>query len=103
MPFPAPIKEVLIPRRLDTWRKGYFYSNTELFRDKTSNLKNQVLKVITFQHVPSAFKMPAPGISPDITVEGIEPIGYTGLEIEVPNFNSQFSRHSMPSISLICF
>lgn len=83
MPFPAPIKEVLIPRRIDTWRNGYFYSDAELFRDKTSNLRNQIFKVITFQHVPSAFKMPAPVMSADITVEGTEPIGYTGLEIEV--------------------
>ncbi|KAK6637957.1 hypothetical protein RUM44_008380 [Polyplax serrata] len=85
VPFPAPIKEVLIPRRIDTWRNGYFYSDAELFRDKTSNLRNQIFKVITFQHVPSAFKMPAPVMSADITVEGTEPIGYTGLEIEMLN------------------
>lgn len=83
MPFPAPILEVLYLRRIDLWRGGVFKYNALLFRDKTSDLRGQTLRVVTFQHIPAAYKTPAPSVKADVAVEGSDPVGYTGVEIEV--------------------
>ncbi|GLV32321.1 Ionotropic receptor 68a [Carabus blaptoides fortunei] len=56
VPFPTPIRGVFISRRLDTWRRGHFRLGVNLFRDKTSDLQNQTLKVVTFEHIPATVK-----------------------------------------------
>lgn len=83
VPYPNPIPEVLRLRRLDLWRSGTFKQNALLFRDKTDDLRGQILRVVTFQHMPASFKVPAPSVKPDVTVEGVDAVGYTGVEIEV--------------------
>ncbi|KAJ4439579.1 hypothetical protein ANN_07706, partial [Periplaneta americana] len=82
VPFPTPIQKIFIPQRLDTWHLGKFHTGTDLFREKTSDLQGEQLKVVTFQHVPASVKMTAPARK-DTIVEGRGPIGFGGLEIEV--------------------
>jgi len=77
------IGESMLLRRVDLWRGGSFKQNSRLFRDKTSDLRGEILKVVTFEHIPAAFKAPAPSIKQDVTLEGYQPIGFTGVEIEV--------------------
>ncbi|XP_018332417.1 glutamate receptor ionotropic, kainate 1 [Agrilus planipennis] len=59
VPFPAPIGNSLVPRRLDIWRDGKFRSGIDLFRDKTNNLNKQKLQVVTFDHMPAVIKVPS--------------------------------------------
>ncbi|KAK9873346.1 hypothetical protein WA026_022151 [Henosepilachna vigintioctopunctata] len=56
VPFPAPVSTVLVPRRLDTYSRGTFRKKVDLFREKTTDLKNQTLKVVTFSHTPGSRK-----------------------------------------------
>lgn len=53
VPFPNPIKSVLVPRRVDIWKKENFHYNRPLFVDKTNNLNGEVLNVVYLDHVPS--------------------------------------------------
>ncbi|CAG2059415.1 unnamed protein product [Timema podura] len=82
VPFPNPIHDIFVLRRLDTWRQGKFRSGADLFREKTANLRGQMLRVVTFQHLPAAVKMLAPPLRIDRGVEGNGPIGFGGMEIE---------------------
>lgn len=78
VPFPAPIKGALVTLRLDLWSKRKFQKQTNLYRDKVSDLQGNSLKVVTFNYIPSAIKK-----SP--ISENYENSGYNkGLEIEVP-------------------
>nr|XP_023027160.1 uncharacterized protein LOC111515158 [Leptinotarsa decemlineata] len=52
VPFPLPINNILIPWKVDIWAHSKFRKGAELFRDKTSDLQNQTLKVIVFPHLP---------------------------------------------------
>ncbi|XP_063925717.1 glutamate receptor ionotropic, kainate glr-3 [Zophobas morio] len=56
VPFPSQITSVLVPRRLDIWTKSKFRKGVDLFRDKTSDLRNQTLKVAAFSHIPGTTK-----------------------------------------------
>ncbi|XP_044271448.1 glutamate receptor ionotropic, delta-2 [Tribolium madens] len=56
VPFPTQITSILIPRRLDIWTKSKFRKGIDLFRDKTSDLRNQTLKVAAFSHIPGTTK-----------------------------------------------
>ncbi|XP_063822067.1 glutamate receptor ionotropic, kainate glr-3 [Ostrinia nubilalis] len=53
VPFPNPIKNVFVSRRVDIWNNGRFHYNRTLFADKTSNLNNETLYVVYLDHVPS--------------------------------------------------
>ncbi|KAG6463923.1 hypothetical protein O3G_MSEX014160 [Manduca sexta] len=53
VPFPNPIKSVLVPRRVDIWRNDKFHYNRSLFVDKTYNLYGQQLNAVYLDHVPS--------------------------------------------------
>lgn len=86
VPFPTPIRGVLVPRRLDIWRKSKFRSGTELFRDKTTDLRGQSLKVVTFQHIPAATKIMAPESKTVRAIMGNGPMVFSGLEVEVSYF-----------------
>ncbi|KAI4462234.1 ionotropic receptor 20a-related [Holotrichia oblita] len=59
VPFPSPIQNIFVPRRLDIWRKSKFRTGANLFDDKTSDLKNQTMRVIVLQHIPGTIKMVA--------------------------------------------
>lgn len=73
VPYPAPIKGVLVTLRLDLWSKRKFQKQTDLYRDKVSDLQGNSIKVVTFNFIPSAIK-----------TKYDENSGYnTGLEIEV--------------------
>ncbi|VVC94364.1 unnamed protein product [Leptidea sinapis] len=53
VPFPNPIKQILVPRRVDIWRNGKFHYGRKLFDDKTKNLNGEVLDVVYLEHTPS--------------------------------------------------
>lgn len=77
VPFPAPIKGALVTLRLDLWSKRKFQKQTNLFRDKVTDLQGNSLKVVTFNYIPSAIKKSPIG-------KNDENSGYNkGLEIEV--------------------
>lgn len=56
VPYPAPIKGVLVTLRLDLWSKRKFQKQTDLYRDKVSDLQENLIKVVTFNFIPSAIK-----------------------------------------------
>jgi hypothetical protein len=83
VPFPSPIHNTFILHLLDTWHHGKFHSGADLFREKTSDLRGQQLKVVTFQHLPASIKMATHPLRMDSTEEGSGSISFGGLEIEV--------------------
>ena len=82
VPFPTSIRNRFIPYRLDTWYEGRFKQGKELFRDKTSKMKNAVLRVVTFQHLPGTMKMGSRSIRVNV-MHGNNVTGYGGVELEV--------------------
>lgn len=90
VPFPSPIDSTFVPLHLDTWHQGKFRSGADLFRKKTSDLRGQQLRVVTFQHLPASVKMASPSLRIDSVVEGNGPVGFGGLEIEV-SIHKEFS------------
>jgi len=77
VPYPAPIKGALVTLRLDLWSKRKFQKQTNLYRDKVSDLQGNSLKVVTFNYIPSAIKNTH-------NYENDENSGFDkGLEIEV--------------------
>lgn len=56
VPYPAPIKGALVTLRLDLWVKRKFQKQNNLYRDKVSDLQGNLLKVVTFDYIPSAIK-----------------------------------------------
>eukprot|EP00102_Acyrthosiphon_pisum_P022440 XP_016659650.1 PREDICTED: glutamate receptor ionotropic, delta-2 [Acyrthosiphon pisum] len=77
VPYPAPIKGALVTLRLDIWNKRNFQKKTDLYTDKVSDLQGNLLKVVTFNYIPSAIKN-------SVINENEENSGYKkGLEIEV--------------------
>ncbi|XP_025207668.1 glutamate receptor ionotropic, delta-2 [Melanaphis sacchari] len=77
VPYPAPIKGALVTLRLDIWNKRNFQKKTDLYIDKVSDLQGNLLKVVTFNYIPSAIKN-------SLMNENDENSGYKkGLEIEV--------------------
>lgn len=77
VPYPAPIKGALVTLRLDLWSKRKFQKQTDLYRDKVSDLQGNTLKVVTFNYIPSATKKSS-------TNENDETKGFDkGVEIEV--------------------
>lgn len=60
----------------------FLQKNRKLFIDKTSNLQGQVLKVVTFEHVPTtAVLIPSTSNQSSENTENQQV--YAGLEIEV--------------------
>ncbi|CAK1581472.1 unnamed protein product [Parnassius mnemosyne] len=53
VPYPNPVKELLITRRIDVWRSGKFHYNRVIFADKTKNFNGEILDVVYLDHVPS--------------------------------------------------
>lgn len=83
VPFPSPIKEVLVTRRLDTWKQGKFQAGRNLFKEKTENLQKQLTRIVTFENIPSAIRMVVPTAQKGMTLEGKLHFAFGGLEIEV--------------------
>lgn len=83
VPFPTPITDVYTPRRVDIWRESKFRSGADLFRDKTSDLRNQSLKIVTFEHIPAMTKITIPEFKTVRAIIGSGDIGFSGLEVEV--------------------
>lgn len=83
VPFPSPIGNILVPRRLDIWtnRTG-FRKSANLFKDKTYDLRNQTLKVVAFAHLPGTTKS-------NQTIKGVRAqmsagqFVFSGTEVEV--------------------
>lgn len=61
----------------------YWFLGADLFRDKTSDLRNQTLKVVVFSHIPAVTKIPAPRSKTVRTLLGYGPLRFSGLEVEV--------------------
>jgi hypothetical protein len=89
VPFPSPIRNTFLLHHLDTWHQGKFHSGADLFREKTSDLRGQQLRVVTFQHLPASIKMANPLLRMDSLVDNIGPTSFGGLEIEVCVKNSK--------------
>jgi len=83
VPFPLPIHNTIILYHLDTWHQGRFHSGVDLFREKTSDLRGQQFRVVTFQHLPASIKMANVSLGMDSLMEGEGPTSFGGLEIEV--------------------
>uniref|UniRef100_A0A3F2ZDA7 Ionotropic glutamate receptor L-glutamate and glycine-binding domain-containing protein n=1 Tax=Lutzomyia longipalpis TaxID=7200 RepID=A0A3F2ZDA7_LUTLO len=56
VPFPTPLKEIFVPKRVDFWQDGHFLRRSRLFEDKTHNLDGQVLRAALLEHVPAITK-----------------------------------------------
>lgn len=72
VPFPNPIRNVLVPKRLDVWNDGRFHYNRPLFKDKTTDLRGEILNVVYLDHVPSV-----------VTLKSNTSNKISGVEIEV--------------------
>ncbi|CAG9860788.1 unnamed protein product [Phyllotreta striolata] len=57
VPFPLPLTNILIPKKVDIWAQSKFRKGADLFRDKTKDLQNQTLKVAIFRHLPGVEKV----------------------------------------------
>ncbi|XP_059620561.1 uncharacterized protein LOC132264385 [Phlebotomus argentipes] len=53
VPFPPPLKEVFVAKRVDFWQDGKFRHREKLFEDKTRDLKGQILQAALLDHVPA--------------------------------------------------
>ncbi|XP_055703556.1 glutamate receptor ionotropic, kainate glr-3 [Phlebotomus papatasi] len=53
VPFPAPLKNIFVTKRVDYWQDGKFRYRVPLFEDKTKNLNEQLLKAAVLEHVPA--------------------------------------------------
>lgn len=93
VPFPLPIHEVFVTRRIDFWRAGRFRSGVKLFADKTRTLngnynnmgkkdifsifkilcEGQPLKAVVLEHTPAIRK----------SLQNDTDLQYSGVEIEV--------------------
>lgn len=83
VPFPSAIGSIFVPRRLDIWRNSKFRSGADLFRDKTSDIRNQTLKVVVFSQIPAVAKVPVNQSKTVRTLLGSGPLKFSGLEIEL--------------------
>lgn len=52
VPFPLPIKEVYVDKKLDSWRSGRYQKGARLFGNKLSNL-NSLLKMLNKNYILS--------------------------------------------------
>ncbi|BES87668.1 Ligand-gated ion channel [Nesidiocoris tenuis] len=86
VPYPAAQPDELTPHRVDSWKAGKFQKNFNLFWDKTADLRGELLKVATFEHMPSVVKNHRSEITEDdYMVLGTDdkPVKYDGLEIQI--------------------
>ncbi|XP_066157324.1 glutamate receptor ionotropic, delta-1-like [Euwallacea fornicatus] len=84
VPFPINFGSTLVPRRLDIWTKRKFRKGTDLFKDKTADLKNETLRVVAFAHIPGTEKSNLTNsnkIRANLRADDDEL--FTGLEIEI--------------------
>ncbi|RZC40131.1 glutamate receptor ionotropic, delta-2, partial [Asbolus verrucosus] len=83
VPFPSQITSILVPKRLDIWTKSKFRKGTDLFRDKTSDLRNQTLKVAAFGHIPGTAKNSNSQRETVRAVIGNGSLSFSGAEVEI--------------------
>lgn len=70
-----------------------FILGVDLFRDKTSDLRSQTVKVVTFEHIP-AMSRQVKYLGENSTTGNVnKTVIYSGLEIEV-NYNSYIKYQS---------
>nr|XP_014283158.1 glutamate receptor ionotropic, delta-2 [Halyomorpha halys] len=77
VPFPSPIVHNWKPIRIDSWKSGKYQKNNELFIDKTSDLRGEIVHVAVFEYMPSVLKK----VVEDDQSGNIMPIEYSGLEV----------------------
>ncbi|XP_054260470.1 ionotropic receptor 21a-like [Macrosteles quadrilineatus] len=84
VPFPAQINGTIKLHVINIWQNGYFRkARMTHFPEKTRDLQNYEISVVTFPHIPAAVKR-----SVLDKYEG-EQFYYTGLEIEIMKSMSQ--------------
>ncbi|XP_066249306.1 ionotropic receptor 21a-like [Euwallacea similis] len=108
VPFPINFGNTLIPRRLDIWTKKKFRKGTDLFKDKTADLKNETLKVVAFAHTPGTEKSNFTDSNKIRTILRADNDElFTGLEIEIldtisklMNFHCDLYQAENPGLEL---
>jgi hypothetical protein len=78
IPFPGPEEEALSPVRVDTWKRGKFGLEAELFSDKCSDLLGRTLRAVAFPHAPSVLRARDP-----LAFSTRQYHGFTGVEVEM--------------------
>ncbi|CAH1402456.1 unnamed protein product [Nezara viridula] len=82
VPFPSPIEHSWKPMRIDSWKYGKYQKNNELFIDKTSDLRGEIVHVAVFEYMPSVLKKVAEDDQNGNVMAGDSmPIEYSGLEV----------------------
>ncbi|RZF42688.1 hypothetical protein LSTR_LSTR001483 [Laodelphax striatellus] len=83
VPFPAPIKRTLIPKRINSWFNGKFQNIMGLYRDKTANLNQQTLNVVVIDHIPSVVKTRSENRNDIVELDSPQKQKVRGLEIQM--------------------
>lgn len=78
------IIKILEKSFIKVWLVETFILDMDFFFDKTSNLQNQTLRIITFEHIPATFKRKISNNSFGTSLQ--EYFQYMGTEIEVKYF-----------------
>ena len=68
-----------------------YYRTPHVRRDKTSDLQNQTLAVVTFQHVPASYRLTAKHVA---TEHGDGTSGFSGLEVQVSALSSPAPQYT---------
>ncbi|GAB0087754.1 Ionotropic glutamate receptor [Sergentomyia squamirostris] len=97
VPFPAPLKDIFVGKRLDFWQDGHFRHRNQLFGDKVEDLAGQRLKVAVLDHIPAVTKR-----SDHINDSGSS-LEFGGVEVEMVkalgqalNFQADFYESPNP-------
>ncbi|XP_039292533.1 uncharacterized protein LOC111064372 [Nilaparvata lugens] len=83
VPFPAPIKKTLVPKRINSWFNGKFQNIMGLYRDKTTNLNQQTLNVVVIDHIPSVVKTKSENRLDVVELDSPQKQKVRGLEIQM--------------------
>ncbi|KAB0794722.1 hypothetical protein PPYR_11561 [Photinus pyralis] len=83
VPFPFPIKAIMVPRRLAIWRGTPLHSDIELYKDKTIDLKNQTLHITVFSHLPASVKKKTCPLKSHRASLSTHSRTFQGIEIEI--------------------
>lgn len=98
VPFPVPLREVFVLRRLDFWQGGRYRYGRDFFHDRTTNLLGEEFKAVVLVHTPGAMKESVISTldetramnmdyDNDTDYENVEKqmMSYSGLEVNIVN------------------
>lgn len=84
VPFPFPIKEVFVLKRLDFWQAGRYRYSVTLFQDRTSNMMGKTFKSVTFVHTPGVIGTNSSQNNQSLEDAELSKV-YSGLEVNILN------------------